>query len=110
MDAYMAVDVINVVSKLRKQLKRLDKPAQEGDITDEMVEQARNVDTARIIEFTGGKSLAFCHDDRNPSLTYHKKTGRAHCFVCNKSYDAIQILIERDGMSFPAAVRELCQM
>lgn len=107
-DQYTAVDMIVAIGKVRKQLDALNKTYKEGDITDEMVEQARSVDTASVIDFVGGKSLAFCHDDRSPSLMYHRKTGRATCFVCNKTYDAIGVLMERDGYNFPSAVRYLC--
>lgn len=99
---------IDIIIKLRDMEKRLKQPMK-NTITDEMIEQAREYPITELVEFTRGKALAFCHEDKTPSLSYHKAANRAHCFPCNKSFDAIGILMERDGMSFHSAVRYLCK-
>lgn len=107
---YTAVDLIAQINRVKKKLNLLDRTFKEGEITDEMVEQARSVPVSAVVEFIGNKSLAWCHDDRSPSLMFHAKTGTARCFVCDKTYDAIKVLMERDGKNFPEAVRELCNL
>lgn len=76
-------------------------------ITDEMIQIARDYPIENLIEFNRGVAVAFCHDDRRPSLSWNKKTNRAHCFPCGKSFDTIQLLIDRDGMTFVEAVKRL---
>ena len=110
LEAYMAVDAIVTINNIKKKLNRLDKPTQEGDITDEMVEQARAVDTGYLIEYVRGRAVGFCHDGDNPTALARLPDGRAYCHVCQKTHNAVDILIERDGMSFPQAVKELCQL
>ena len=104
-----AVDLIVAINGIQKKLDRLDRQ-QEGDITDEMVEQARKVDTANYIDYERGRAVAWCHDGRNPTALARLPDGRAYCHVCQKTWNSIDILVERDGYSFPAAVKELCQL
>ena len=76
-------------------------------ITDEMIERARNYPVEKLIEFKHGKAIAFCHEDKNPSMFHGTRTNTAQCPVCAKSFDAIAILTDRDGMSFKEAVTTL---
>jgi DNA primase len=74
-----------------------------------MIAAAKETPVTNLIEFDrNGKALAFCHDDKTPSLSYNKKANRAHCFPCGKSFNAIDILMVRDNYSFINAVKELC--
>jgi CHC2 zinc finger len=62
----------------------------------------------QIIQFDQhGQSVAFCHADKRPSLTWYKAKNRATCFPCGKSYNPIDVLIQRDGYSFRDAVMQL---
>jgi len=76
-------------------------------ITDEMIEQARNYPIEKLVEFTRGKARAFCHEDKNPSAYHATRVNRLNCPVCDKSFDPIGILTERDGMSFKEALTTL---
>lgn len=77
------------------------------DISDDDIAYARSVPIENVIEFVKGKALAFCHPDKNPSLSWDRKNNRARCFVCDKSFDTIGVLMERDGMTFVNAVKAL---
>ena len=77
-------------------------------ITPNMIEQARQYPIAQLIDFNRGVAAAFCHRDKRPSLSHHKQANRAHCFPCGKSFDSIAVVMQRDGRSFPDAVRFLC--
>ena len=87
--------------------RMLKAPKREGDITDSMITQAAKYPITSLVEFVHGRTLAFCHDDRSPSAYYGTKTNRLFCPVCAKSFNSIDILVQRDGMSFPDAVRRL---
>jgi len=79
-----------------------------NEITEEMIQRARDYPIEQIIEFDqSGKTLAFCHADNHPSLMWHKARNRCTCFACAKSFNPIDVLIQRDGFSFRDAVRRL---
>ena len=107
-DAVTASDMTKAIEKVRKQLDALDRVAQEGDITDEMVETAREVDVSTLIDFVGGRSVGFCHNGDNPTMLARLPDGKAYCHKCQKVWNAIDVLTIRDGYSFQAAVRSLC--
>lgn len=78
-----------------------------NDITEDMIARAREYPIESLIDFQRGVSYAFCHDDRRPSLSLYRPKNNCRCFVCNKSFNPIDVLMIRDGMSFADAVRSL---
>lgn len=76
-------------------------------LTEEMIDNARNTSTKEVIDYKRGKAYAWCHEDKNPSLTYMSRTGLAWCPACDIYFDAIKVLMERDKLSFPDAVKQL---
>jgi len=105
-----AIKEVKKSAKLKKEIRRLDRAmlkTGENTITDEMIDQARQFPIDQLIQFVKGSTVAFCHDDKNPSLTWDKKRNRAKCWPCDKSFDPIAVLMERDGYQFKDAVREL---
>lgn len=99
------------IRSARYQLKSLQRrgKTEEGEITADMIAQAKSYPIESLISFDrSGKALAFCHNDKQPSLTLHKGHNRATCWPCGqKRYDPIDILVLRDGMKFSDAVRSL---
>lgn len=49
------------------------------------------------------------HNEKTPSFSVHAARQFYHCFGCGKSGDAIQFLIELEGLSFVEAIQELAQ-
>jgi len=98
---------IDQIARLKAMESRLKRPIS-SSITDSMIEQARESDINRVVEFVRGKATAWCHEDKNPSLTYMSKTNTAWCAACGKYFDPIAVLMERDGMTFQQAVKYLC--
>lgn len=86
-----------------RQIKR-DKKA---SVTDEMIEAAKMYPIDKLVELVHGKALAFCHEDKNPSLTFNPAKNKCRCHVCGKSFSTIDILVMRDGYKFIEAVRSL---
>lgn len=93
---------------LKRMLDRVDRPMRQG-ISDDDIATARNRDIRDVVDFNRGKASAWCHEDKNPSLTYMNKTNKAWCPVCGKYFDSIAVLMERDGMTFVKAVEDLCR-
>lgn len=109
----LALDVYAEILPEARELKYLTRLQQgyrppRNSITEQMIEQAREYPIEQVIEFDRqGKALAFCHADNHPSLSWHKNRNRCTCFVCGKSFNSIDVLVQRDHMTFPDAVREL---
>jgi hypothetical protein len=102
-------DILKELSQLRKDLFYRSMPKSQDEITPEMIQDAKSSPVTAILDLANGKTRAFCHDDARPSLYVLKRINKAHCPVCDKKFDAIDILMQRDGLSFPDAVRKLCQ-
>lgn len=82
-------------------------PQRADQITDEMVELARSYPIDQLVDFQRGKSRAWCHEDANPSLYLARRINKAACPVCCRYFDSIAVLVDRDGLTFPEAVRRL---
>lgn len=75
-------------------------------ITETMVQRAKEYPIEKLLEVNrSGFTKCFNHNDSKPSA-YCKKNF-LYCFVCNKSWDSIAILTERDGYRFKEAVIRL---
>ena len=103
--------VKRMLANARKDLNNirfhLERPT-EKDISEADIVRARDYPITQLIEFNGaGMAKAFCHEDKQPSLSYWAKANNCRCFVCGKSFDSIAVLVERDGMSFIEAVKKL---
>lgn len=99
-------DAIDEIIAIRKAEVNRNKPMK-GGITDDMIATAKEYPVDQLVEFTRGKAIAWCHDDSNPSLSWHRGKNRCTCFPCGKSFNAIDICMERDGMTFIEAVKLL---
>jgi hypothetical protein len=82
----------------------------EDQITDEMIQRAKEVDFRQLHEFDArGWGLCPFHPDRSPSFHIHTASNRAKCWsgVCNWQGDTIAFVMEREGLKFHEAVRRL---
>lgn len=86
--------------------ERKAKTSTKGNITDEMLEIAKQYPIDKLIEFQGGKALCFNHQEKTPSMTIFKN--KAHCHgACGRSWSVIDVCMERDDMTFVEAVKYL---
>ena len=108
MPPYTTVDALNEIIYIRNYEVKSRKGEKLESITEEMIEAARAYPIEQVIEFNRGLATSFCHSDKTPSLTLWKGQNKARCFPCGKTFNPIDILIERDGKSFIEAVKELC--
>jgi DNA primase len=87
--------------------------AKSGKITEAMIEAARNFPIETLFEEAVRGNMVCCpfHEDKSPSASI--RHNRLHCFAgCSpkggqSSWSPISLLMERDGLNFPAAVRRL---
>ena len=95
--------------KLERELRGLFRTKAHGPktgVTKEAIERAREYPVEQLLE-TSGKKIVRCpfHDDTHPSASI--KWNRLHCFVCDKSWGPIDLLMEKEGLSFVEAVGRL---
>ena len=76
-------------------------------ISDADIERAKQYPINKIINFNNGVATAWCHADKNPSLTYWEDKNLAYCFVCQKAIDPIQAFMELQDMSFTETIKTL---
>jgi len=97
----------NRLMREERAMRGYNKPQPANQITDEMIAQARAYPVEQLVDFTKGKAMAWCHEDKRPSLSWWKKGNSCTCFVCGKRFNPIDIMVERDNMSFVNAVKYL---
>jgi hypothetical protein len=73
----------------------------------EKIAQARTYPIDKLVDFVRGKAACFAHDDKSPSAYLATRLNLLCCPVCDKKWDSIQILIERDNYTFHKAVEKL---
>ena len=99
-----------IIYLLRNAVFEIKAPIQSRmQVTEEMIEQARMYPITNLVEFNNGKCIAWCHDDKKPSMFHGWRKNLAICPVCDKKFGPIDVLIKRDGYKFYDAVRELCK-
>lgn len=86
-------------------------------VTDADIYLAKSIDEdwfiheANLCTTSPHTGLCFAHADKNASLTLMKsrQTGNLYlkCFVCNKAWTSVSLLMERDGLSFIDSVRTI---
>jgi DNA primase len=103
------VQIYREIYDLDRYESMMDKGATMKGITEDQIQSARDYPIEQVVEFHRGVALAFCHADTRPSLTWYKAGNRATCFPCGKSFNALDVLIERDGFNFIDAVKQLCK-
>jgi len=70
-----------------------------------MIAAARKYPFRKLLQFKGKMTRCPFHEDHNPSMALYGN--RVHCFVCSRSWDAIEFVMEREGLDFREAVRHL---
>jgi hypothetical protein len=105
------IKILEELHQLKMDLYYRSKPrSSDTEITDDMISRAKMVPVTDLIDFANGRSTAWCHDDSRPSLYVVNKINKVVCPSCgNKKFDSIDILVQRDGLTFREAVLKLCQ-
>ena len=97
------------IKKLEKDLTQysylLGSKMKDFKITDEMIRAAKEYPIEKLVEVHKGKALCINHKDTNPSMDCRKNF--AHCYVCDESWDTIDIVMRLQGKPFNEAVRYL---
>jgi DNA primase len=55
------------------------------------------------------KGLCPFHNDHNPSFVVSPSKNICHCFVCGKGGNPVSFIMEKEGLTFPEAIRFLAK-
>jgi hypothetical protein len=82
------------------------KYGRKNKITDEMIQNARDYDIYDLIGSSLKKNIK-CpfHDDNHPSASI--RNNRLHCFACNRTWDSIDFVMEKENLTFTEAIERL---
>ena len=99
--------IIKQIVKYQNELwyRRKAMEGQEIGVTSDEVRRAKEHPFEELLPVVRGKVACPFHDDTHPSASV--KNNKLHCFVCNKTWDAIDFWMELNGRSFAEAVRSL---
>lgn len=101
--------ILQEIIKAQGEIISLRQPERERKdrITPEMIENARAFPFSELVGFTRNAARCPFHGDKSPSFIL-LKDNRARCFgACSKTWDTIGFLMEKEGLTFPQAVRRL---
>lgn len=79
----------------------------QGKIDSEMVAVAKAVPVDTLLEFHQGYALCLWHEEEKPSLHHHAASNRVKCFSCGFGGSAVDIIMKKEGLDFPSAVKFL---
>ncbi len=103
-------ECLDFLSRLRWELYSLEHPELLKDrITEDEKMRARRYPFQKLIQFNR-EGFAPCpfHAERTPSLHLKRSANIIYCFgACGRGWDTIGYLMEREGITFPEAVRRL---
>ena len=100
-------DKIKEIIKIQSRIIGMKTQGRPGQITDEMIQIAKDKPFEEVYEFKRGMCLCPFHADKTPSMTIWKAKNRVQCFSCHKSWDTIAFVQDLEGISFAEAVRKL---
>jgi len=99
---------VKTIGKLQDEVIHLRKPPRKrkDDITDDDIRRAKEYPFEMLIEIEGNR-MARCpfHEDHDPSFSIKNNYG--YCFGCQWKGDTISFLMQKEGLSFIEAVRQL---
>lgn len=102
-----AKEILDEITYLMARCRRVHHESR-GRLSEGIVALAKATPITQVISFNRyGKAFAFCHEDKRPSLCHADRTNTAWCPVCDKRFNAVEVLMQRDGMTFVDAVRSL---
>jgi len=78
-----------------------------GKINDAMIARAKDVPIDNLLDIGRNNIECLWHDDKSPSLSYHKKGNFVKCFACDEYADSIKVYQKINNCDFKTAVIEM---
>jgi len=68
------------------------------------IQKAKAYPIENLMKIQQNKGECLWHEDRDPSLHYYRKDNKVHCFVCNKQWDSIDVVMKQHDCDLKEAV------
>jgi len=94
------------INKHEREIRALNGD-KKGEITDEMIQRAKEYDFNNLIAFRIRSAMCPFHVGKSEALRLYPKSNTVHCFACAKSWDTIEFIRESQGKTFAEAVKYL---
>jgi hypothetical protein len=104
---HLVIDIDEQIKKLEVQIKAMSNPDKSKNITEDMIQRAKDHPFVDLLEFKKNKTNCPFHEDKTPSAHLYEKDNHVHCFSCHRNFDTIDFIQERDGLSWADAVKYL---
>ena len=78
-----------------------------GKINDAMISRAKEVPIDTLLDIGRNNIECLWHDDKSPSLSYHKKGNFVKCFSCEEYADSIKVYQKINNCDFKTAVIQM---
>lgn len=97
------------IAEAERELALLNVPDTQRAAEADAVARAKEVRIDTLLKFDrSGMAKCLWHDEKTGSLHYRRKSNKAHCFgACGKSWDAIDVCMQLQGIGFREAVKVL---
>jgi len=93
------------IQKLLKLKRKLMTKQMTGEITQDMINKAKDYPFEELYPFKRNMALCPFHPDSKPSMAL--KNNRVKCWSCDKSWDTIAFIQELEGITFQEAIKRL---
>ena len=95
------------IKKINREVKALTTKPKKGEVTEDMIQEARDYPIENLLEFRNGRCKAFCHESDSDSMAKSRKSNTVFCHVCGKSHNPIDVVMAVQGLTFLDAVKVL---
>lgn len=68
------------------------------------LKRAKDYPIENLMEFKHRKAPCLWHDDKDPSLYYYPKDNRVQCFVCDKGWDSVDVVMKQRNCTLREAI------
>lgn len=94
-----------------KEFTKVNTHTERKAFSNDKVTNAKLYPITNLLEFTNNKTCCPFHREKTPSFNYYPKDNRCYCFGgCGRSYDAIDIYMNKYGVKFTEAVNKLNEL
>jgi len=96
------------IARLHRKIDRLVNKPKDGDVTESMIASAREYPIEDLFDnIQRGRVIPFCHDSDSFTGQVGGRNNIMYCHKCHKAFNPIDVLVERDGLTFIEAAKRL---
>lgn len=102
---FMEMRMEDLIEREKNIKKRIDAAGKE--YSGDRLQQAKQVPIDTLIEVRHGFASCPLHVDKTPSLKIYPNENRWHCFSCGSGGDTVDLIMAKNGITMPEAIKTL---